>query len=149
MLILCTSCKSKYLVNSADLKPNGRNVQCLKCENQWFQDLLVNEKQTFDEEILTSAPSISKKLNTSQPQESNIKSTIPNLPSTYVKEQKVSAVNSFLVLLLVAVLIGGFWAIPKLEINSLVLIKFYFNEFFFNLKLIFDDIVNIIYQILN
>ena len=26
MLISCTSCNSKYLVNSADLKPNGRDV---------------------------------------------------------------------------------------------------------------------------
>ena len=37
MFIQCSECDYKYLVNSADLKPNGRNVQCAKCGNNWFQ----------------------------------------------------------------------------------------------------------------
>jgi predicted Zn finger-like uncharacterized protein len=146
MLISCTSCKSKYLVNSADLKPNGRNVQCIKCENQWFQDLFINKDEQFDEEILTSAPSISKKAHIKK---NDTETTTPNLPSTYVKEQKVSILNSFLVVLLILFLIGGFWLFQNLEVNNLILIKFYFDEFIFNLTLIFDDIANIIYQVFN
>ena len=46
MLISCNSCNSKYLVNSAELKPDGRNVQCANCGNQWFQ-----ESQVFDDNI--------------------------------------------------------------------------------------------------
>ena len=79
----------------------------------------------------------------------NLKSTIPNLPSTYVKEQKVSILNSILVVLFVIIFISGFWIVRNLEINTLVLLKFYLNEFTFNLKLIFEDIANVIYQILN
>ena len=144
MLISCTSCKSKYLVNSADLKPNGRSVQCAKCGNQWYQDSTLNENDHI-EEIITSAASST----TFQNQKDNLKSPIANLPSTYVKEQKVSILNSILVVLFVIIFISIFWIVRNLEINSLVLLKFYLDEFTFNLKLIFDDIAKIIHQILN
>ena len=44
MFISCSSCNSKYLVNSADLKPNGRNVQCAKCGHNWFQTSSFSEE---------------------------------------------------------------------------------------------------------
>ena len=144
MLISCISCKSKYLVNSADLKPNGRSVQCAKCGNQWYQDSTLNENDQIEEIITSSASST-----TFQNQKDNLKSPIPNLPSTYVKEQKVSLLNSILVVLFVIIFISIFWIARNLEINSLVLLKFYLDEFTFNLKLIFDDIAKIIHQILN
>ena len=144
MLISCISCKSKYLVNSADLKPNGRSVQCAKCGNQWYQDSTLNENDQIEEIITSSASST-----TFQNQKDNLKSPIPNLPSTYVKEQKVSILNSILVVLFAIILISIFWIARNLEINSLVLLKFYLDEFTFNLKLIFDDIAKIIHQILN
>ena len=31
MFIECPNCEFKYLVNSADLKPNGRMVECANC----------------------------------------------------------------------------------------------------------------------
>ena len=144
MLISCTSCKSKYLVNSADLKPNGRSVQCSKCGNQWYQDSTLNENDQIEEIITSTAPSTSF-----QNQKDNLQSPTPNLPSTYVKEQKVSILNSILVILFVIIFISLFWIKRNLEINSLVLFKFYLDEFTFNLKLIIDDIAKIIYQILN
>ena len=144
MLISCTSCKSKYLVNSADLKPNGRSVQCAKCGNQWYQDSTLNENDQIEEIITSTAPST-----TFQNQKDNLKSPTPNLPSTYVKEQKVSILNSILVILFVIIFISIFWIKRNLEINSLVLFKFYLDEFTFNLKLIIDDIAKIIHQILN
>ena len=141
MLIVCTSCNSKYLVNSADLKPEGRTVQCANCSHQWYQGSAV------EEEILSSSiPSSSITSNTS---ENNTKVRSSNLPSTYVKEQRKSIVNSILVVVLLFTTIIGFWFFQKLEINSLVLVKFYVEEFYFNLKLIFSDLVLIIHNILN
>ena len=39
MFIVCSNCEFKYLVNSADLKPNGRMVECANCNHQCFQEL--------------------------------------------------------------------------------------------------------------
>jgi len=143
MLIICTSCHSKYLVNSADLKPDGRMVQCAKCGNQWYQESTLNNK----EEILTqSAPSTASKAQTSI-KESSLPT--PNLPSTYVKEQKVSLLNSILVVLFVVISLVSFWMFRNMEMNTLVLIKFYVDEFYFNSKLIINDLAKIIHQIIN
>ena len=57
MLISCTSCKSKYLVNSADLKPEGRTVQCAKCGYEWYQNIVRNEEVYTEEVINASLPS--------------------------------------------------------------------------------------------
>ena len=143
MLISCTSCHSKYLINSADLKPDGRTVQCANCGNQWYQE----SSSTEDEEIL-----ISQTLSTStnyQTEKKESKLPTRNLPSTYVKEQKVSVFNSILVVTFVSVLIGGIWLIKNVETNTLVLLKFYIDEFYFNLKLIVHDIAKIIHRIIN
>ena len=43
MFIKCSSCNSKYLINSADIKPNGRMVECGICSHQWYQDPLIEE----------------------------------------------------------------------------------------------------------
>ncbi len=141
MLIACTSCNSKYLVNSADLKPEGRTVQCANCGNQWYQESLVKE------EVLSS--SIPSSLATNNMGENGTNVPSPNLPSTYVKEQEKSIVNSILVVVFLFAIISGFWFFQKLEINSLVLVKFYIDEFYFNLKLIFTDLALIIHKILN
>lgn len=62
MLISCSFCKSKYLVNSADLKPSGRIVQCAKCKNKWYQELLANEKDQIEESSAFSEPPLSDKI---------------------------------------------------------------------------------------
>ena len=142
MLISCNSCNSKYLVNSAELKPDGRNVQCANCGNQWFQ-----ESQVFDDNVkdnLTSEVNDGNFLK----QEKN-KTSISNLPSTYVQEPKVSILNSILLVLFVILLIIFYWFFQKSNINSLVLIQFYINEFFFNLNMIINDIAKIIHQLIN
>ena len=142
MLISCNSCNSKYLVNSAELKPDGRNVQCANCGNQWFQ-----ESQVFDDNVkdnLTYAVNDGDSLK----QEKN-KTSISNLPSTYVQEPKVSILNSTLLVLFVILLIILYWFFQKSNINSLVLIQFYINEFFFNLNMMIYDIAKIIYQLIN
>ena len=142
MLISCNSCNSKYLVNSAELKPDGRNVQCANCGNQWFQ-----ESQVFDDNVKDNLPSEVNDRD-SLKQEKN-KTSISNLPSTYVQEPKVSILNSILLVLFVILLIIFYWFFQKSNINSLVLIQFYINEFFFNLNMIINDIAKIIHQLIN
>ena len=142
MLISCNSCNSKYLVNSAELKPDGRNVQCANCGNQWFQ-----ESQVFDDNVkdnLTSEVNDDDSL-----KQEEKKTSISNLPSTYVQEPKVSVLNSILLVLFVILLIIFYWFFQKSNINSLVLIQFYINEFFFNLNMIINDIAKIIHQLIN
>ena len=141
MLISCSSCNSKFLVNSADLKPNGRTVQCAKCGHKWFQTASIDN----DEVLSHSAPStndVKKNLNRQN-------SEVINLPSTYVKEQKVSIVNSLLIIVFAVVLLWGIWFLKNNNIDSFALINFYIQEFYFNLKLLINDLAKIVYQILN
>ena len=144
MLILCSSCNSKYLINSADLKPDGRNVQCAKCGSNWFQKPIFSEEG----QINTSASSIKsdqfkKQVNTST------KSFVSNLPSTYVKQEKPSFINSLFLIIFIIILIIFFWLIKNEELDLLQLIKFYIFEFYFNLQLIINDIAKLTYQIFN
>ena len=142
MLISCNSCNSKYLVNSAELKPDGRNVQCANCGNQWFQ-----ESQVFED---NAKEDLTPELNDrSSLKQEKIKTPISNLPSTYVQEPKVSILNSILLVLFVILLIIFYWLFQKSNIHSLVFIKFYINEFFFNLNMIVNDIAKIIHQLIN
>tara|TARA_B100000029_G_scaffold508068_1_gene594077 strand:+ start:40 stop:450 length:411 start_codon:yes stop_codon:yes gene_type:complete len=136
MLILCSSCKSKYLVNSADLKPNGRNVQCAKCGHNWYQTAEIDD-------INPPLP-----LNEDQ-KNKNINKTTANLPSTYIKEQKPSILNSFLVVVFIVALVVLFWLFKNSGISLFVLIKFYILEFYFNLKLIISDLAKLIYHVIN
>ena len=142
MLISCNSCNSKYLVNSAELKPDGRNVQCANCGNQWFQ-----ESQVFDDNVKEDLKSEVNDGNSLKQEKNN--TSISNLPSTYVQEPKVSILNSILLVLFVILLIIFYWFFQKSNINSLVLIQFYINEFFFNLNMIINDIAKIIHQLIN
>ena len=150
MFIQCSDCDYKYIVNSADLKPDGRMVECGNCNHRWYQEPLQAE-----ELLSSSVPKISKEeietFNQNEKKESKdiITDEIKNLPSTVVKEKKVSLLNTFLVLFLLAFIFFIFLAFRSYGVNIFVLIKFYINEFFFNLRLIINDLAKIIYQVLN
>jgi len=140
MLISCSSCNSKYLVNSADLKPDGRTVQCAKCGHNWFQIANIE-----NEEILSkSVPSSEKKI-----ENNNNKNLTTNLPSTYVKEKKPSIISSMLVIIVLFIVIIIFWFLKNNGINFFVLLNFYLQEFYFNLNMIINDLTKIIHHILN
>ena len=147
MFIQCSECDYKYLVNSADLKPDGRMVECANCNNRWFQELQE------DKELLSpSVPKVSNEkyeINKKNIYEKSFSSEIKNLPSTVVKEKKVSLLNTFLVIFFIAFLFFIFLTLRSYGTNIFVLITFYINEFFFNLRLIIDDLAKIIFQILN
>ena len=99
MFIQCSDCDYKYIVNSADLKPDGRMVECANCNHRWYQELLQAE-----ELISPSLPSTSsEKTATDERYNKNdekkiLTKEIKNLPSTVVREKKVSLVNTFLVI---------------------------------------------------
>ena len=139
MFIECSNCEFKYLVNSADLKPNGRMVECANCGHQWYQDVDENENFSSTQSIKTN--NINKNDNKDK--------FVKNLPSTVVREEKPSIVNSIIVLVLILIIFLGIWVSRSFEINTLVLINFYIKEFFFNLNLIISDLAKIIYNILN
>ena len=146
MFIECSNCEFKYLVNSADLKPNGRMVECANCNHQWFQEL-------NDTEVLSAVPS-SKKENLENNENlnkdnENKNETVKNLPSTIVRQENPSVLNSIVVVFLIIFIFLGIWVSRSFEINTLVLVNFYIREFLFNLNLIISDLAKIIYNILN
>ena len=149
MFIQCSDCDYKYLVNSADLKPEGRMVECANCNHRWFQEPR-KEEELFSSSVSNSFeegfPSNIKNENND---ENLVSKQIKNLPSTVVKEKKVSLVNTFLVIFVLVFIFFLFWAFRSYGTNIFVLLYFYINEFFFNLRLIIDDLAKIVYQILN
>ncbi len=138
MLISCSACNSKYLVNSADLKPNGRTVKCAKCANTWFQPSSIHEEDyvtQFNQSL--------------QEDKNDHNKVISNLPSTYVNEDKASIFNSLILVFFIIILIYGFWLFNKNGINIIPLLHYYLLEFYFNINLIITDIANIVKEILN
>jgi len=142
MLLTCSSCNSRYLVNSADLRPTGRIVRCAICGNEWVQEPNLVE----EEDLESSISSTSQEKNNKSKQE---KSLVSNLPSTYVKEEKPSIINSILLILFIVVFIMFYWFINIEYMGIIALLQFYIQEFYFNLKLIINDLAKLIHQIIN
>jgi predicted Zn finger-like uncharacterized protein len=140
MFIVCSNCDFKYLVNSADLKPNGKMVECANCGYQWYQDL-------DKEETYSSVPS--SKNNDLEDDIKKEKNTIKNLPSTIVNQEEPSIRNSLIVIILIFAIFLGIWFSRSYGINTFVLLEFYIREFFFNLNLIISDLAKIIHKTLN
>ena len=143
MFIVCSNCEFKYLVNSADLKPNGRMVECANCNHQWFQEL-------DDTDITSSVPSTKKEeldqnLKNNNQKEKLEKDPVRNLPSTVVRQEKPSVINSTIVIALAIVI----WIYRSYGVNTFIIIDFYIREFFFNLNLIISDLAKIIHNTLN
>ena len=147
MFIVCSNCEFKYLVNSADLKPNGRMVECANCNHQWFQEL-------EDSDLTSSVPS-SKKENLDQDIKNNKQqqkleeSPVKNLLSTVVRKEKTSVINSTIVIALAIIIILAIWIYRSYGVNTFIIIDFYIREFFFNLNLIISDLAKIIHNTLN
>ena len=149
MLISCSSCNSKYLINSADLGLEGRSVKCSICGETWHQKAISSQEKDF---FINEDNFIEQKINKDTKEEFHNKT---NLPSTIVKEQKPSLINSLLVLLIIIIIGFLFWIIKEenisfdISISLIELVKFYLSEFYFNLKLIINDIAKLDHQITN
>ena len=142
MLLLCSSCNSKYLVNSADLKPDGRLVKCAKCNNEWYQEAPKIENDDLETLVLE------KSQNEKNIESQNI-SYKSNLPSTYNQKEQYSLINSLLVILLLILLSILIWFINKEGFSIIALLFYYINEFYFNLKLIINDLAKLLNQMIN
>ena len=147
MFIVCSNCEFKYLVNSADLKPNGRMVECANCNHQWFQEL-------DDTDITSSVPSTKKEeldqnIKNNNQKEKLEKDPVRNLPSTVVRQEKPSVINSTIVIALAIVVILAIWIYRSYGVNTFIIIDFYIREFFFNLNSIISDLAKIIHNTLN
>ena len=147
MFIVCSNCEFKYLVNSADLKPNGRMVECVNCNHQWFQEL-------DNSDLASSVPSSKKEefdqdIKNNKQQEKLDKDPVRNLPSTVVRQEKPSVINSTIVIALTITVILTIWIYRSYGVNTFVIIDFYIREFFFNLNLIISDLAKIIHNTLN
>ena len=150
MFIQCSECEYKYLVNSADLKPDGRMVECANCNHRWFQEPIEGEELLSSSVLrVSNEKSLSSEQDNKTHAQDLLSKEIKNLPSTVVKEKKVSVINTFLVIFLLVLLFVTFWTFRSYGANIFVLINFYINEFFFNLRLIIDDLAKIAYRILN
>ena len=141
MLLSCSSCNSKYLLNSADLKPNGRTVRCITCGYEWYQEPNLTEDEPLED---PTSVNFKKEKDGVKSQ----KKITSNLPSTYLVEEKPKIFNSIMVVILLFATIFIFWFLRKEQNGTIVLINFYIQEFYFNLKLIINDIVKLIHQII-
>ncbi len=146
MFIECSNCEFKYLLNSADLKPDGRMVECANCNHQWFQEL--DEKEIFSSSLLSEEKN-TENITVNDQNNKNMKQVVKNLPSTVVRHEKPSIINSVIAVNLIIFIFLGIWILKSSGINTLVLIDFYIKEFFFNLNLIISDLAKIFYNILN
>ena len=146
MFIVCSNCSFKYLVNSADLKPDGRMVECANCGHQWFQDLEKQEKySSFSSKTENNPDNVTR--DNYKFENENI--TVKNLPSTVVRQEKPSIKNSLIVVIIILLIFLGIWLSRSYGINTFVILEFYISEFFFNLNLIISDLAKIIHNTLN
>lgn len=144
MFLICSSCNTKYLVNSADLKPDGRTVRCSKCGYEWFHRIKMATEDILRPNISQSQLHDMNKIKIEEDTRVS-----PNLPSTVVINEKASVVNTILVLLLLIIIIFIIWGIQNYEYGIMSIIKYYIQEFIFNIKLIINDLAKIIHKIIN
>ena len=142
MMLICSSCNTRYLVNSGDLKPDGRIVRCATCDHEWFQGPNLVETGDVESSISSTLKKENNKL-------SNKNTFVSNLPSTYIKKENPSIMNSILIVLLFAVIIVVFWLMKNEGKGIIILLNFYIQEFYFNLKLIINDLAKLMNQIIN
>ena len=141
MLLTCSSCNSRYLLNSAELKPNGKTVKCAMCGHEWFQDHISSEEDLFN---------IQKNDNLTNLKEDKSDSNInTNLPAAYIEEKTPKLFNSIFIIIFISLAIVFFWQIKNEGRSFLVLFQYYLSEIYFNLKLIVSDFAKLIYQIRN
>ena len=137
MLLNCSSCNTKYLINSADLKPDGRTVECGNCSYQWFEKPRIIEKNDFN----YSSVNILNMSTTN-----DYKKT---LPSTYIENTETSIVNSILMIIFIILVIILYLVITNLDIGILYFIKYYLGEFVVNIFNMIKNLAMVVYQTFN
>ncbi len=142
MLLNCSSCNTSYLVNSADLQPNGRIVECVNCSNQWFQKANIDNQDNLflrikKDENLKNSDNLDKE------------DYERNLPSKYVEPPKPSFFNSFLIIFFLFLIIFLYFSLKNLEGGIIHLIKYYVEEIKLIIIAIIQNLANFFYNLLN
>ena len=135
MLVNCPSCKAKLLLNSADLRSDGRNVMCGKCRFQWFQKPDFNYEGKIE--------NYTKKTNLDSSDYNK------SLPSTYVEIQKTSVINSLLMILFVFFIISIYFILKNLDQGTFYLITYYIKEIISETSGLIKYLAQEMYNIIN
>ncbi len=59
MILSCSACSTRFLVDPALLAPKGRMVRCAKCGHQWMQTPSEDVAEDVAEDAATDSPEIS------------------------------------------------------------------------------------------
>ena len=116
MIISCSSCGAKYLVDPVQIG-NGRQVRCARCNFSWFQenDGLASNTKEVSNKIISKRDTQSDK----------------NLPAVYKERssifQDTVVISFFLLFIIVALAFDQFNKINPLEV---IYIKASFFELF-------------------
>ena len=133
MLLKCPSCNNQYLINSADLQPEGNMVQCAECEYQWFQNKNIHLDDNHNKEKQSSSDKIYTK----------------SLPSPYIEIRKTSYTNTFLLLFVIFIILFFYYSSKNLDEGIFNLIKYYISEIIIYTNIVVDELSSVVFEILN
>jgi predicted Zn finger-like uncharacterized protein len=122
MIISCSSCEAKYLVDPVQLS-KGRQVRCARCNFSWFQD---NAGFENNESVLDSRKVLEKR----DPQSDK------NLPAVY-KEKKKSSRDKIAIIILILFIVSalGIDHFNKIDPVEMLYIKYSIIEILQNIFL--------------
>ena len=60
MILTCSSCATRFLVNAAAIGPAGRHVRCARCQHGWFQEPAVDLPRSVPPEAGTDTDKASR-----------------------------------------------------------------------------------------
>ncbi len=109
MILTCSSCATRFLVDAAAIGPTGRQVRCARCQHGWFQEPAVDLPRSVQSET-GMAQTIPRDMPEPPPARPTPLRRGANLPAIPRKPNRMVGLLSWgaLVLFVVALLGGGY-----------------------------------------